>query len=97
MLYGRINLSVSQEKVSGEGLMEPLLTVEKAAELLGISPWTVRAYLRDAKLMAVHIGRRVLIEPSELRRFVEDAKKASHISSLHELRATGLREEKATV
>jgi excisionase family DNA binding protein len=55
--------------------MEPLLTVCKVAELLGISPWTVRAYLRDTKLMAVHIGRRVLIEPSELRRFVEEAKK----------------------
>ena len=50
--------------------MEPLLTIEKAAELLGISPWTVRAYIRDRKLMAVHIGRRVLIEQSELRRLL---------------------------
>ena len=57
--------------------MEPLLTIEKAAELLGISPWTVRAYVRDRKLMAVHIGRRVLIEQSELRRFVEQARAVS--------------------
>ncbi len=57
--------------------MEPLLTIDKAAELLGISPWTVRAYIRDEKLKPVHIGRRVLIEPSELRRFVDEAKKSN--------------------
>jgi excisionase family DNA binding protein len=57
--------------------MEPLLTIDKAAELLGISPWTVRAYIRDQKLRAVHIGRRVLIEQPELRRFVEQARLVS--------------------
>ncbi len=57
--------------------MEPLLTIPKTAELLGISPWTVRAYIRDGKLKAVHIGRRVLIEPAELRRFVEQARQAA--------------------
>ena len=59
------------------GRMEPLIAVERAAELLGISPWTVRVLIRDHKLMAVHIGRRVLIEPSELRRFVEQARRVS--------------------
>jgi excisionase family DNA binding protein len=54
--------------------MESLLTVESAAEFLGISPWTVRAYIRKKKLVPIHIGRRVLIEPSELRLFVERAK-----------------------
>jgi excisionase family DNA binding protein len=58
-------------------MMEPLLTIERAAELLGISPWTVRAYIRDRKLMSVHIGRRVLIEQSELRKFVEQARRVS--------------------
>jgi excisionase family DNA binding protein len=57
--------------------MEKLLRVDQAAELLGISPWTVRAYIRDRKLMAVHIGRRVLIEQSELRKFVEQARRVS--------------------
>ena len=54
--------------------MERLLTVENAAEVLGISPWTVRAYIRNKKIMPIHIGRRVLIEPSELRLFLEKAK-----------------------
>ena len=57
--------------------MEALIPVDKAAELLGISPWTVRAYIRDRKLRAVHIGRRVLIEQSELRKFVEQARLVS--------------------
>jgi excisionase family DNA binding protein len=57
--------------------MEKLLTIDQAAELLGISPWTVRLYIRNRKLMAVHIGRRVLIEQSELRKFVEQARRVS--------------------
>ena len=57
--------------------MEPLQTVEQAAQMLGISPWTVRAYIKQAKLAPVRIGRRVLIEQAELRRFVE-ASKAAH-------------------
>jgi excisionase family DNA binding protein len=54
--------------------MEPLVSVERAAETLGISPWTVRLYLRKGLLSKVRIGRRVLIESAELRRFVESAK-----------------------
>jgi len=38
--------------------MEALLSVEKAAETLGISSWTVRAYLKEGKLHPVRIGRR---------------------------------------
>jgi excisionase family DNA binding protein len=50
--------------------MQPLKSVEEAAELLGISPWTVRSYIRDGKLKPVRIGRRVLVEEAELERFV---------------------------
>jgi excisionase family DNA binding protein len=51
--------------------MEALVPIDKAAELLGISPWTVRRYLQDNKLQSVRIGRRRLIEESELRRIIE--------------------------
>ena len=54
--------------------MEPLLDVSKAAEMLGVSPWTVRLYIKQQKLFALRIGRRRLIEPQELRRFVESCK-----------------------
>jgi excisionase family DNA binding protein len=54
--------------------MKALWSVEKAAELLSISPWTLRAYIRDAKLRPVRIGRRVLLEESELERFIAFSK-----------------------
>ena len=50
--------------------MESLKSVEKAAEFLSISPFTVRAYLRDGKLKPTRIGRRVLLRQEELERFV---------------------------
>src|ERR1700722_11533827 len=50
--------------------MKPLLNVKQAAELCGISPWTVRSYIKQGKLLPVHIGRRVLIDESEIERFV---------------------------
>lgn len=54
--------------------MERLLDVESAAGLLAISPWTVRKYLSTNKLRSVRIGRRVLIEPSEVRRLIEEGR-----------------------
>jgi excisionase family DNA binding protein len=54
--------------------MKALKSVEETAELLGLSVWTVRAYIRDAKLRPVRIGRRVLLEESELERFVAFSK-----------------------
>ena len=54
--------------------MQALRSVTEAAGLLGISPWTVRAYIRDGKLQAVRLGRRVLVEEAELERFVEEGR-----------------------
>lgn len=54
--------------------MEGLLTVNQAAELLAISPWTVRKYIHSKRLNIVRIGRRVLIEPAELRRIIEEGR-----------------------
>jgi excisionase family DNA binding protein len=54
--------------------MQSLISVEKAAEVLGISPMTVRLYVRKGKLNPVRIGRRVLLEPGELERFIAAAR-----------------------
>jgi excisionase family DNA binding protein len=56
--------------------MNKLLSIEDAAELLGLSPWTLRMYLRKKMLCHVKIGRRVLIETEELERFVSSWKAA---------------------
>ena len=50
--------------------MKPLKNIEQTAELLGISPWTVRSYVKQGKLHPVRIGRRVLLGEDELERFV---------------------------
>ena len=57
--------------------MEPLLDCEEAAELLGISPWTVRKWLSTNKVRAVRLGRRVLIEPAEIERLIEEGREES--------------------
>lgn len=57
--------------------LEPLLSIEKAGDLIGISPWTVRHHLRTGKIGSVRIGRRILIEPAEIRRIVEEGRRDS--------------------
>jgi len=54
--------------------MEHLRSIEESAEILGISPWTIRKYVREFKLQPVRIGRRVLLEEAELQRFVADSR-----------------------
>ena len=54
--------------------MKKLLSVQAAAQLLSISKWTVRAYVRDGKLRPVRLGRRVLLEEAELERFVTEGR-----------------------
>ena len=49
--------------------------VEQAASALAISPWTIRAYIRQGRMRPVRIGRRVLFEPDECQRFLEACRK----------------------
>ena len=55
--------------------MKALKSVEEAAALLGISKWTVRGYIRQGKLNAVRLGRRVLLTEDELEKLVDQGKK----------------------
>ena len=45
--------------------------LKDAAAALGLSHWTLRKYIREGKIRAVRIGRRVLIEPEELEKLVQ--------------------------
>jgi hypothetical protein len=54
-----------------QSLMEPLQSIKQTAAILGLSPWTVISYLRQGKIKPVRLGRRVLIEPSEIARVIE--------------------------
>ncbi len=52
--------------------MQQLLSVESAAERLGISPWTVRAHLGRKTIRTIRLGRRVLISQEEIRRIFRE-------------------------
>lgn len=51
-----------------------LYDVKQAAAILAISPWTIRAYIRDGKLQPVRMGRLVRLDEQELENFVSEAK-----------------------
>ena len=55
--------------------------VKSAAEMLAVSRWTVRAYIRNGKIRPVRIGRLVRIDEEELERFVNSAR-ADHVAIL---------------
>ena len=48
--------------------------IKEAADAVGLSHWTLRQYIRQGKVKAVLLGRRVLIEPSELQRLIEQGR-----------------------
>jgi excisionase family DNA binding protein len=55
-------------------MQQLLIGVRQAADAIGISPWTIRQYVRQGKIHAVRIGRRVLIEPAELQRIITEGR-----------------------
>lgn len=50
------------------------LGLKEAADAVGLSHWTLRQYIREGKVQAIRLGRRVLIEPAELQRLVEQGR-----------------------
>jgi len=54
-----------------------LIDVPTLAVKLSISPWTVRALVRDGKLKPTRIGRRVLFEQAEIDNFLQCCKAAN--------------------
>jgi len=46
------------------------MSIKDAAAQLGLTHWTLRKYIREGKLPAVQIGRRLLIEPAALQRLI---------------------------
>ena len=56
------------------GAYDRLHSVPGAAQRLGgISPWTVRSFLKKGKLRPTRVGRRVMIAESEILRFLQES------------------------
>lgn len=51
-----------------------LLTLLEVADMLRLSPHTIRAMVRQNRLRPVRICRRLLFSPDEVSRFVADAR-----------------------
>jgi len=47
-----------------------LFTVTEAADTLGITPQTVRAYIKQGKLKGQRIGRPILITENSIKQFL---------------------------
>jgi excisionase family DNA binding protein len=60
---------------SSKVMLEPLLKIEEAARIVGRTHWTLRHDIKAGKLRCVRIGRRILIEPSEIRRLIQEGRK----------------------
>ena len=53
--------------------MEPIaIDVQEAARVTSLSPHTIRSYIRQKKIRAVHVGRRVLVPVAELQRVISE-------------------------
>jgi excisionase family DNA binding protein len=55
--------------------LEPLLSIDEAAGLLGISPRGLYRLIGRSDLMTVKVGNCTRIEPRELRRFIAAQRK----------------------
>lgn len=63
-----------QERGRCEMMTERLLTLTEVAELLRISPHTVRKMVRQDRLRPVRICRRLLFDQSEVTRLLTEVK-----------------------
>jgi len=49
------------------------VSIARAASLVGLSKWTIRAYARAGKLPVARFGKRVLVPMASLEQLVRDA------------------------
>jgi len=64
--------TVSTISQSNDPGIEPLLTLEEVARILGRSHWTLRLDHKAGRIKCVRIGRNLMVEPSEVRRIIEE-------------------------
>jgi excisionase family DNA binding protein len=47
------------------------MPLNEAAAAIGVSHWTLRKAIDAGKLKAMRVGRKILVSPDELRKFLE--------------------------
>jgi len=53
--------------------LDRMLSVEQAADVLGISVWTVRKWICDGKIKSAKLGSRRMVPMSALKKFINEA------------------------
>jgi excisionase family DNA binding protein len=53
------------------------LGLKEAAAVVGLSPWTLRHWIKQGRVRSVRLGRRVLVEPQELERLIEEGRQVA--------------------
>jgi len=48
------------------------LDIDTAANAISVSPWTIRKWIKQGKLTATRLGRRVCVTPQALAKLVRD-------------------------
>ena len=71
------------------------LGVKEAAEAVGLSHWTIRKFIREGKLRSVRLGKRVLVEPSELQKLIVQGR-SNGSQAFYDFRTLGENNEVAT-
>lgn len=64
------------ERESGPGI-EKLYNLKAAADLLGVSPWTVRRWGQRSMIPVVRLGGRMMVAESTLRALIQKGTKAA--------------------
>jgi excisionase family DNA binding protein len=59
------------------GMEKLVLSINEAAAALSLSPWTIRKYIREGNIVPTRIGRRVLVEPSELNKLLQHGRETN--------------------
>jgi len=70
--------SAGPDSSASSSLRLPLLSLQEVASRLSVSDRTVWQLVNARKLRSVRIGRRRLVDPLDLDRFVETSKEGRH-------------------
>ena len=68
---------INMTGLSSNVTLEPLLKLEEAAQIIGRTHWTLRHDIKAGKIRCVRLGRRIMIERSEIRKLIEEGRKKS--------------------
>ena len=60
---------------------ESLLTLEETSTVLRRSHWTLRGDIKAGRLKCIRMGRRILIEKSEIERLIDEAREVRAAST----------------